>query len=460
MQVPGYTEVRELGHGGTGRVMLAVRDSDGVSVAIKHLSEQLLHDEEFVARFREEALVIREIDSPHTARLLEYVEGGDDAVIVMELVDGVTLRRLLEHEGSTGPEAALAVLKGALLGLAEAHRHDVVHRDFKPENVIVTGDGDSRLVDFGVAAHSGETAPLLGTPSYMAPEQWEGAPASPATDVYAASVVFFECLTGHRPFLGGNLAALAFQHQNVAPPVENVEEPVRGLVGVGLAKDPADRPASAQAFLAELEATAAAAYGSDWERRGRAGLGLLTVPHTALLPMTATAAESSTSLFGTTLAPATKLLVTGGLIVATAIAVITAFGVWNDAPKENVNAFPPPTHRAEPSTAAPPSAKPTPTPSATTPEPSLLLPTRSPTEPAVIVIPPTGTTRPAEPAPTRTQRPEPTRTQQPQPTRTRTTPPPPTRTTPPPTRTTQAPPTTQRPPTRTSEPPPPVTREP
>ncbi|WP_250904965.1 serine/threonine-protein kinase [Nonomuraea sp. NEAU-A123] len=343
MDVPGYTEVRELGHGATGRVMLALRAPDGMPVAIKHLSARLRDDELFAERFRAEAGLIRELDSPHTARLLDYVEGQDDACIVMELVDGITLRRLLGHAGATGPEAALTVLKGALLGLAEAHRRGVVHRDFKPENVIVSPDGQSKLVDFGVAAHSGENAPLAGTPSYMAPEQWADAPAGPASDVYAAAVVFFECLTGHRPFTGENYAALAYQHQHAEPPLEDIEEPMRALVGHGLAKDPADRPESAEAFLEELEEVADLAYGTGWEVRGRAGLGLLTVPLTALLPLSKPlpAQGSGTSLFENALAPVAKFAVTSGLVVATAAAVVAAFVIWNDSPPDGVAALPP-----------------------------------------------------------------------------------------------------------------------
>ncbi|MGW4801844.1 serine/threonine-protein kinase, partial [Nonomuraea sp. NPDC004297] len=335
MEVPGYTEIRELGHGGTGRVMLAVRESDGLAVAIKHLADPMREDDAFVARFRSEALVIKEIDSPHTARLLDYVETGDAAVIVMELVEGVTLRRLLEHEGATGAEAALTVLKGSLLGLAEAHRHGVVHRDFKPENVMITQDGDSKLVDFGVAAHVGETAELSGTPSYMAPEQWDDAPAGPSTDVYAAALVFYECLTGHRAFQAENLAALAYQHQHVAPPLADVEEPLRPLVEHGLAKDPGSRPESAEAFLTELEEAARAAYGDDWELRGRTGLGLLTVPLAALLPrpQAVVDADTATGLFHSTISPAGKLAVTGGLVLATAAAVVSAFVILGGRPE-------------------------------------------------------------------------------------------------------------------------------
>ncbi|MFI9557364.1 serine/threonine-protein kinase [Nonomuraea endophytica] len=343
MQVPGYTEIRELGHGGTGQVMLAVRTSDGLPVAIKHLSPGLREDKEFVARFRDEARVIGALDSPHTARLYEYVEAEDDAAIVMELVDGITLRRLLTHEGATGAEAALAVLKGALTGLAAAHGLGVAHRDFKPENVIVGADGGSKLVDFGLATPFGEAGAYVGTPSYMAPEQWEDAPAGPATDVYAATVVFFECLTGHRPFPGEDAAVLAYQHQNVPPPLANVDEQVRGLVELGMAKDPAERPPSAQAFLAELEEVAGRAYGGGWERRGRAGLGLLTVPHIALLPLVPSAGvEVATGFARTALTPVAKFAIASGLIAATAAAVVSVFVMWTeDPPIQSARALPP-----------------------------------------------------------------------------------------------------------------------
>ncbi|MFC7713609.1 protein kinase domain-containing protein [Nonomuraea recticatena] len=106
MRVPGYTEIRELGHGGAGRVMLAVRDTDRLPVAVKHLS-----DPDLIERFRAEAVLIAGLDSPHIARLMEYAEDDEGAAIVMELVDGVTLRHLLAHEGATGPEAALLILR-------------------------------------------------------------------------------------------------------------------------------------------------------------------------------------------------------------------------------------------------------------------------------------------------------------------------------------------------------------
>ncbi|WP_219471932.1 serine/threonine-protein kinase [Nonomuraea rhizosphaerae] len=283
-RVPGYSEERELGAGASGRVVLARREHDGAEVAIKYLSDQLRSDVGFVARFRHEARLLGTVRSPHNARLVDYVETGFGAAIVMELVDGVPLRELLRSEGPTGPEAALYVLKGSLQGLAAAHAIGVVHRDFKPENVMVQGDGTSKLVDFGIAVRVGDDANAAGTPPYMAPEQWVGSSATPATDVYAATVVFFECLTGARPFRAPNLAALARQHQSAAPPVEEVPGPLRNLVERGLAKDPDERPESAETFLIELEAVAARAYGSDWEERGKRRLARLAGLLLVLLP--------------------------------------------------------------------------------------------------------------------------------------------------------------------------------
>ncbi|MEU6997975.1 protein kinase [Nonomuraea sp. NPDC046570] len=404
MHVPGYHEVRELGHGGSGVVMLAVRDSDRLPVAIKHLSRAHLADEEFVRRFRTEAHLIATLDSPYIARLLDYREDGGDAAIVMELVDGVTLRHLLREEGATGPEAALTVLKGALLGLAAAHRAGVVHRDFKPENVIVTADGGSKLVDFGVAARSGETGPGVGTPPYMAPEQWQDAPASPEGDVYAATVVFFECLTGSRPFHGDSLAALAHQHRNVPPPVESVDEPIRPLLAHGLAKTPGERPRSAEDFLAELEETAAAAYGPDWEERGRAGLAALAVPYLGMFPLAEPVAASATGLARTTLTPMAKLAVTVGVTLVTAAAVVSTFVIWNDPPQTVQS------RRPVSSSPSPTGAPPTPTPSRTAGRPSgTAKPVQATPSPSPGPTQPRHIQRTRQPEPTRTPTQKPTR---------------------------------------------------
>ncbi len=280
-EVPGYTESLELGSGASGRVVLAVHEETGVAVAVKYLSESLRTRPGFVHDFRAEARLLGGLESPYVTGLYEYVESPDGAAIVMELVDGVSLRTLLTRHGPLDPEAALVILKGSLLGLADAHRIGVVHRDYKPENVLVVPDGSSKLVDFGIAVDSGTSAGVAGTPSYMSPEQWTGAPASPAADVYAATATFFECLTGHKPYTGDNFAELALQHVEAPIPTEEAPEAVRELIRRGLAKDPAQRPAQAQEFVTELEAVAGTAYGHDWEERGRGRLAALV----ALLPL-------------------------------------------------------------------------------------------------------------------------------------------------------------------------------
>ncbi|WP_461030797.1 serine/threonine-protein kinase, partial [Streptomyces sparsus] len=267
--VPGYHETRELGAGAGGRVVRAVHEATGTPVAVKYLSEKLRRDAGFRESFRAEAELLGGLATPYVTGLYEYVEGPGGAAIVMELVDGVALRRLLRLEGATGPEAALTLLKGSLLGLAAAHSAGVVHRDYKPENVLVAADGSSKLVDFGISVRSGDRVGAAGTPAYMAPEQWQGEPATPAADVYAATACFFECLTGRKVYTGENLAELAVQHIEAPVPAELVPEPVRTLVRRGLAKDPADRPADAASFVTELEAVAEQAYGRRWEAHGR-----------------------------------------------------------------------------------------------------------------------------------------------------------------------------------------------
>ncbi|MFF9717538.1 serine/threonine-protein kinase [Streptomyces sp. NPDC014603] len=299
--VPGYTESLELGAGASGRVVLAVHEDTGVPVAVKYLSASLHTRPGFVHDFRAEARLLGGLDSPYVAGLYEYVESPDGAAIVMELVDGVPLRALLTRQGPLEPEAALAVLKGSLLGLADAHRAGVVHRDYKPENVLVTPDGASKLVDFGIAADAGTRAGVAGTPAYMAPEQWRGEPASPATDVYAATATFFECLTGRKPYPGENVAELALRHVDAPVPDGEVAEALRPLVRRGLAKDPGQRPGDARAFVAELEAVAGAAYGPGWEERGRGRLAALAALLPLLLPSARSEAYSTTDTARTVL---------------------------------------------------------------------------------------------------------------------------------------------------------------
>ncbi|MEV0202525.1 protein kinase [Nonomuraea sp. NPDC050691] len=475
---PGYTQVKQLGSGGSGRVVLAVHDETGVKVAIKYLSEELRRDPESLARFQAEARLLVTLRDPHIATMWEYVQDHDGAAIVMELVNGVSLRALLRENGTTGPEAALTVLKGSLLGLARAHRLRLVHKDYKPENVIVRDDGVSKLVDFGIAVREGSVSRPEGTPPYMAPELWAGAPASPATDVYAATAVFFECLTGHRPYRSTEPSVLGYQHVYAPIPVQDAPEPVRGLLVRGLAKDPADRPRSAEAFVAELEETARAAYGEDWEERGRRRLAGLVALLALLLPVPETPpAQAGTSLartvfrggneLGRTVARAARhnavrMAAGAGLAVVVAVAAVFVLSSRDRLPKPFDVAAAAPSDSPGPAELVSPPATPVGATESATPSPP---PPEGSLRPAV--VPPT-TGDPATPATRdRTPAPRPTRTTQ------RATPPvttrPPTQppitqppTTQPPTtlRPTTLPPTTLPPTTITPTPFPPTTRPP
>jgi len=254
--VPGYTALKGLGSGGFGDVVLARHDASGTLVAIKYLRPELLADPEFAEMFRGEAQVLASLEDPNVVRLYEYVESPSGAAIVMELVDGVTLREILTYHGKTTPESALVVLQGSLLGLAAAHRRGVVHRDYKPENVLVNGDGISKLTDFGIAARIGDRPVPAGTLLYAAPEQMTGAPASPASDVYAATATFYECLTGRPPFSGQTAAELIRLHHSEPVSLEPVPEPLRPLIAAGMAKDPGRRPTDATTFVAGLKTAA------------------------------------------------------------------------------------------------------------------------------------------------------------------------------------------------------------
>src|SRR5580658_1254351 len=283
--VPGYTGVKALGSGGFGDVVLARHDASGTQVAIKYLHRQLLADPEFAELFRAEAAVLASLEDPNVVRLYEYVESpGCGAAIVMELVEGVCLREILSRHGQTTPEAALVVLLGSLLGLAAAHRRGVVHRDYKPENVLIDGAGASKLTDFGIAARAGDSPIPAGTLAYAPPEQFGGSPATPASDVYAATATFYECLTGRPPFTGDSQERLLYQHLAEPVPLEPVPEPLRPLVAAGLAKDPAARPADGTVLVAELRVVAGGAYGQDWEDRGHSGLAAAALLLAALWP--------------------------------------------------------------------------------------------------------------------------------------------------------------------------------
>ncbi|MFC5748645.1 serine/threonine-protein kinase [Actinomadura rugatobispora] len=267
--VPGFTHVQELGGGICGRVMLALDDLTQTKVAIKYLDSRLDGDEAFLSRFRAVARSLSQLEDPNVVDFYEFVESPQGTAIVMERVDGFGLRRMIATQGPTGPLAALALFSGTLLGLAAAHAKDVVHGTLRPAEILVDDDGNCRLTDFGMARAGTEAQT---NPGYAAPELWGGAPAGPPADLYAATAIFFECLTGHPPYGGRSQSAISKAHREGPIPVEAVPGPLRALIEQGLAKDPERRPASAADFLGAVEDAAVDAYGPAWLAQGRSRL--------------------------------------------------------------------------------------------------------------------------------------------------------------------------------------------
>ncbi|MFH0176597.1 serine/threonine-protein kinase [Streptomyces cacaoi] len=368
-EVPGYVHERVLGTGASGTVVRATSDSGGTPVAIKYLSCELLEDLRFRARFRAEARLLSQLRTPHVARFHEYIENSEGAAIVMDLVNGVSLGKALRQAGAIPPEAALVTLKGSLLGLAAAHASGIVHRDYKPENVLITRQGFSLLVDFGIALPVGGTDKVAGTPAYMAPEQWAGRPAGPASDVYAATATFFESITGAKPYSGSTPIELLVQHTQAPIPEEIAPAPLRPLIRRGLAKDPEERPSTAAAFIRHLESIASETYGEDWEERGQRALAALVAlfllaPSSggedsgATTPATTTVAAPASSVRPRSRTPGKAALAIGAAAVTVLIGLagVEEFGfgsVGEDAPSGDASHVSQPTVRTEATAASP-----------------------------------------------------------------------------------------------------------
>ncbi|SNS89331.1 serine/threonine protein kinase [Geodermatophilus saharensis] len=238
--------------GGMGEVWRAQDTLLERTVAVKLLRREFTGDPAFLQRFRAEARHAALLNDPHIAAVHDYgeVEGptGTLPYLVMELVHGTPLSELLVQRGRLDVASTLRIVRQTAAALAAAHAAGVVHRDVKPANVLVTGDGDVKITDFGIAwsassLHLTRTGQVLGTAHYLSPEQADGVPASPASDVYALGVVAYQCLAGRVPFDGDGPVQIALAKiRQPAPPLPpDVPGDVRDLVARAMARDPAAR---------------------------------------------------------------------------------------------------------------------------------------------------------------------------------------------------------------------------
>ena len=266
-------ELEELvGTGGMSSVFRARDRQLERRVAIKILHEHYATDPEYLERFRREARAVARLSHPNIVTVIDRGDDDGRQFIVFEHVDGENLKELVLRTGRLPVRGALELALAVADGLAFAHQHGLVHRDVKPQNVLLSREGEVKVTDFGIARSLHvdhgvtQTGTVLGTGEYLAPEQASGKPVSPATDVYSLGIVLWELLAGDVPFVGENFVAVALRHVNEQAPSllerrPDVSPRLAAAVDRALAKDPASRFPSMAAFAKELRSCLAEADG-------------------------------------------------------------------------------------------------------------------------------------------------------------------------------------------------------
>jgi serine/threonine protein kinase, bacterial len=261
-----YLVGSKIASGGTSTVYRGLDTRLDRPVAVKVLDSRYAGDHQFLTRFQREARAVARLTDPGLVAVYDQGLDARHPFLVMELVDGGTLRELLSERGPMPPHAVAAVLRPVLGGLAAAHRAGLVHRDVKPENVLISDDGDVKIADFGLvravaAAGITSTSVILGTAAYLSPEQVRDGDASPRSDVYATGILTYELLTGRTPFTGDSALSIAYQRldSDVPPPsagIDGVPTQFDEFVQRATARDPAERYADAIEMRADLDAIA------------------------------------------------------------------------------------------------------------------------------------------------------------------------------------------------------------
>ena len=257
-----YRIIRRLGQGGMARVFLATDESLHREVAIKVLADRHADDPHFIERFQREARAAARLNHPNIVQVYDQSQGGM-AFIVQEYVQGETLKDLIRRESPLEPRRAISIALQILAALRVAHQQGVIHRDVKPQNILIAPDGKVKVADFGIASAGGDTemteaGSIVGTAQYLAPEQARGLAVGPPADLYAVGIVLYEMLSGRVPFEGDTAVNVAMRHVQEAPEPLSDRNPLvpadlESVVMRALAKDPRQRYQSADEMGIELD---------------------------------------------------------------------------------------------------------------------------------------------------------------------------------------------------------------
>lgn len=301
-----------VGNGGMSTVWLADDLRNHREVAIKVLRPEFSDNEEFLSRFRNEALASEKIDSENVVRTYDFRETTDPSgrtlcFIIMEYVRGESLADMLARKGHLEEHIALDVLEQAAHGLSIIHRMGLVHRDIKPGNLLITQNGQVKITDFGIAKAAAavpltRTGMVVGTAQYVSPEQAQGKDVGPTSDIYSLGVVGYEMLAGHRPFSGDSSVSVAIAHINQAPPAlpTSVSAQTREFIGICLRKDSQHRYANGNEMALAVRAV----------RQGNRPPQPRSMPTQRIAPQPTPTA--STQMLGQTAQPTTVMPATGG----------------------------------------------------------------------------------------------------------------------------------------------------
>ena len=246
-----YQLVEFIGQGGMALVYKALDQRTHHYVAVKILKPEYNHDEEFLQRFSREALAASKVSHHNIVNLLDVGTEDEYRYIVLEYIEGRTLKDIIEEKGALAPETAVQIAVRILSALQHMHKNGIIHRDIKPQNILIHSEGHVKVSDFGIArvADSGTVGNedvVMGSVHYFSPEQAQGLEVSAASDIYSVGVVLYEMLTGSVPFNGDSPVAIAMQHVNIPPRPLHILNPdvspaIEQVVLKALSKDPKDR---------------------------------------------------------------------------------------------------------------------------------------------------------------------------------------------------------------------------